>query len=60
MNRFISYLRATRAELNHVSWPTQTQTIVFTAVVLVLSALTGVYLGIFDYLFTTLLGRFFL
>ena len=55
MGRFITYIRDTRAEMRHVSWPTQRQTLVFTAVVIVVSLLTAAYLGFFDWLFTTLL-----
>lgn len=51
-SRFINYLKDTRGELRHVSWPTRTQTIVFTVVVIGISILTSVYLGVFDYLFT--------
>lgn len=52
------YLKDTRAELRHVAWPTQTQTIVFTVLVALVSIFVAAYLGIFDYLFTTSLARF--
>lgn len=58
MNRFINYLRDTKGELRHVNWPTQRQTVVYTAIVIVLSVLTALYLGFFDYLFTEFLTRF--
>ena len=51
------YLRETRTEMNHVSWPTRTQTAVFTILVVSLSVLVSLYLGVFDYLFTNALGR---
>jgi preprotein translocase SecE subunit len=54
---FIDYLKDTRAELRHVAWPTQTQTIVFTVLVVVISVFTSLYLGFFDYLFTGTLQR---
>lgn len=60
MNRLINYLRDTRAELKHVSWPTQRQTIMYTALVILLSVVTSLYLGLFDYLFTHGLDLFFL
>ena len=50
---FLQYLRDTRGEMNHVAWPTRAQTIVYTALVMALSIFVAVYLGIFDYLFTT-------
>ena len=48
MNRLINYLKDTFAEIKHVSWPTHTQSIVYTALVIVLSALVAAYLGFFD------------
>lgn len=55
MSRLGNYLRDTKAELKHVSWPTQTQTIVYTLLVIGISGLTAAFLGAFDYLFTNLL-----
>jgi preprotein translocase SecE subunit len=49
----LQYLKDTRGELRHVAWPTQTQTIVYTALVIALSILVAAYLGFFDYVFTT-------
>ncbi|KKS35372.1 MAG: Preprotein translocase, SecE subunit [Parcubacteria group bacterium GW2011_GWD2_42_14] len=48
MNRIINYLRATRGELKHVSWPTQKQTTIFTILVIIISILTSAYLGLLD------------
>lgn len=56
MTRFINYLRATAAEMKHVSWPTQTQALVYTALVIGVSALVALFLAGFDYLFTQLLN----
>ena len=60
MNRFIQYLKDTRGELQHVSWPTRRQAIAYTFVVIVISILTSFYLGLFDFLFANLLERFIL
>jgi preprotein translocase subunit SecE len=46
------YIRETRGELKHVSWPTRKQAIVFTVIVIVLSFALAFYLGFFDYLFS--------
>lgn len=54
---FIQYLKDTRGELNHVAWPTRVQTVIFTILVIVLSILISLYLGFFDFLFTTGLGK---
>lgn len=54
---FGQYLKDTRTELNHVAWPTRTQTVVFTVLVAAISVGVAFYLGIFDFLFTTGLTR---
>ncbi|MAZ67460.1 preprotein translocase subunit SecE [bacterium] len=51
-NRLIQYVRDTRAELKHVSWPTQKQTVIFTVLVIIISLLVAFFLGAFDYIFT--------
>lgn len=48
---FTDYLRETKGELKHVSWPTRTQTVAFTAIVVVLSIAVGYLLGFFDFVF---------
>jgi preprotein translocase SecE subunit len=60
MNRFVNYLKDTRAELIHVSWPTRRQAIVFTIVVIVISIITAAFLGLFDYIFSLILQKFIL
>jgi preprotein translocase SecE subunit len=57
MSPIFQYLRETRSELEHVSWPTQTQTIVYTIAVALLSVGIAAYLGFFDFVFTTALTR---
>ena len=52
------YIKDTKGELKHVSWPTQKQTINFTLVVMGLSVFVGALLGVFDYVFTSLLKLF--
>jgi len=56
MSRLGNYLRDTAAEMKHVSWPTQLQTITYTALVIGVSAFAAMFLGAFDYLFTQLLN----
>lgn len=48
---FINYLRETKGELRHVTWPTRRQTINYTIIVLLISIGTGLFLGLLDYLF---------
>lgn len=53
----IQYLKEVRAEMKHVSWPTRRQTITYTLVVIAISLATAVYLGVFDYLFSSLIFK---
>jgi preprotein translocase subunit SecE len=59
MNRLINYLRDTRGEIRHVSWPTPRQTAVYTVLVIGISILTSLYLGFFDFVFTRVLDLLF-
>jgi preprotein translocase subunit SecE len=52
MQNFINYLKDTRAEMKHVSWPTKDQTIAYTILVIALSLFVSVLLGVFDAGFT--------
>lgn len=54
----INYIKDTRVELNHVSWPTRNQTVVFSVVVIVISLFVAFFLGFFDYFFKLILGKF--
>ena len=53
MAGFGQYLKETQGELRHVAWPTQLQTIVYTILVAAISVGIALYLGFFDFLFTT-------
>ncbi len=53
----LSYIKETQAELRHVSWPTRLQTIVYTVLVFAISLFIALYLGLFDYIFTSTLAR---
>lgn len=48
MSHFINYLKDTMAELKHVSWPTHTQVMVYTVLVIAISVFTALFIGIFD------------
>jgi preprotein translocase SecE subunit len=53
----IQYLKETRGEINHVSWPTKNQAVFFTVLVIVISLLTGMFLGFLDFFLSELLER---
>lgn len=58
MYRLINYLKDTRAELKHVSWPTQRQAVIYTALIIAVSVVVALALGLFDFLFTQALDWF--
>ncbi len=49
--RISSYLKETRSEMKKVNWPTRTETIRFTIIVIVVSLFVAAFLGGLDYLF---------
>ncbi len=49
----ITYLKETKAELKFVKWPSQRQTMIYTALVIFISIITALYLGLFDFAFTS-------
>jgi preprotein translocase subunit SecE len=53
--RIVDYIRDTKGEMKHVSWPTRAQAITFTVLVIIISILTALYLGFFDFIFSKLL-----
>jgi preprotein translocase subunit SecE len=52
MSKLGEYLKETKAELKHVSWPTRDQAILFTVIVVVFSIVVAAFLGAFDFIFT--------
>lgn len=55
MEKITKYFRDTAAEMKHVKWPTTTQAVAYTVLVIVISAVVALMLSGFDYLFTNLL-----
>lgn len=55
--KLTEYLKETKAEMKHVSWPTRNQIISYTIVVVVISIITSLYLGVFDFLLSMILDR---
>ncbi len=52
MSNLGNYFRDTLAEMKQVSWPTQKQAFLYTALVIVISVFVSFFLGGFDFLFT--------
>lgn len=53
----VDYLKETKGEMKHVSWPSHGQTILFTVVIILISFFTAAFLGFFDFIFTYLLDK---
>ena len=57
--RFTQYVKDTRAEMNHVVWPTRQQTTRFTLLVILASVIVAALLGLSDFVFSKLLTLLF-
>ncbi len=58
----LQYIKETRGEMKHVTWPSRAQVVSYTVAVIAISIITSLYLGFFDFLFqrslqTLLYGR---
>ncbi|HEY4494614.1 MAG TPA: preprotein translocase subunit SecE [Candidatus Paceibacterota bacterium] len=56
--KIAEYIKETRAEMAHVSWPSRKQAISYAVMVIVISILTALFLALFDYIFSKLLTLF--
>ncbi len=56
--KLIDYIKDTKGELKHVTWPTRKQTIWFTVLVIAISLFISFYLGFFDFIFSLGLENF--
>ena len=55
-----NYLVETKIELRKVSWPTQRETVRYVIMVIVFSLIVAAILGLFDFFFLELVGKFLL
>ncbi|MCA9367354.1 preprotein translocase subunit SecE [Candidatus Kaiserbacteria bacterium] len=56
MDALARYIRATAAELRQVTWPTQQQAMLYTALVIGITVVVALYVGVFDYLFAEVIA----
>ncbi len=57
MSKLNNYLKETKTEFKHVNWPTKSQTILYTMIVVVISVIVAYVLGLFDFAFARLLEK---
>jgi preprotein translocase subunit SecE len=60
MANIAQFLREVRQELSKVSWPTRSQVVQYTWVVIAISLAMAVFLGLLDFTFEWLLNTFVL
>ncbi len=54
------FFEESRSEFRHVNWPTRDEGIRLTAIVIMLSVGLALFLGLFDYIFVSLIKTFVL
>lgn len=50
-NKLANYIKETKIEMTHVAWPTKSQAVNFTILVVAFSVGVSLFLGVFDMLF---------
>ena len=53
-----NYFKEVKIELKKVTWPTRSETINYTVMVIIISAVAALFLGGLDFLFRTVLNQF--
>lgn len=56
-SKITEYFQEIKTELKHVIWPSRSQTLYYTLIVIVLSVVISYYLGIFDFIFSQVLQK---
>ena len=51
----LTYIKETKAEMVHVSWPTKKQAIGYSLLVIAICIIASLFLGVFDYFFSSVL-----
>ena len=57
--KITDYIKETKAEMAHVTWPTRKQAIAYSVLVILVSIVTATFLGFFDWIFSKLLTLLF-
>lgn len=60
MEKLVNYLKNSKAELAHVSWPTRRQVVAHTAIVISAALFVAAYVAILDYGFSEFIQKFIL
>lgn len=57
MKSVVTFVSEVKSELSKVTWPKKNEVIRLTSTVFIVSIIVGLYVGGFDYLFTTVLTK---
>jgi len=57
MKSALGFFSEVKSELSKVTWPKRDEVVRLTGIVLLVSLIVGLYVGGFDYIFTTLLTK---
>lgn len=57
MKSVVTFFSEVRSELSKVTWPKRKEVVRLTSIVILVSVIVGLYVGGFDYLFTTVLTK---
>lgn len=57
-SRLVTFLKEVRVEMKKVNWPTREETVKFTLIVVIASAVVALFLGGLDYVFRISIERF--
>jgi len=52
----VAFFKSAKAELKKVTWPTKTELVRMTSIVILISLIIGLYIGLLDYAFIKLTG----
>ncbi len=58
MSKIGQYVQDTKAEMQHVSWPTRRQALIYTALVIGIAIIVSLFTSAFDFVFSKLLNLF--
>ncbi len=56
--KITEYIKDTRGEMEHVTWPSRQQALLYASAVVAVSVFIAFLLGLFDYIFARLLTLF--
>jgi preprotein translocase subunit SecE len=57
MKSVVTFFSEVKSELSKVTWPKREEVVRLTLIVFLVSGIVGVYVGVLDYLFTSILTK---